>query len=421
LTERNFTGLFIILMLFVFFSAFFSFAETGLMAINRYRLRHQAQQKKRYALRILQLLKRPDRLLGTILIGNTFANMLASAVATIIANHLWGEKGAIVVAAVLAFIILIFAEITPKTFAALYPERTARIVIYPIYFFLYLFYPIVWSANVITNGLLRIARIKTNIQTIEPLNREELRSVVYETAGKMSRQYQLMLLGILDLNKMAVEDAMIPQHEIYGIDIEQPWESVLDRIKQTTHEWVPVYRDNINQIVGVLYLRDITSALLDSKLLNKEFLLSILREPYFVPEGTLLHIQLAHFQKERKRVAFVVDEYGEISGLLTLRDIVEEIVGDFTTSVAQVAQRIQQQKDGSYLVDGAITVREFNRVTQWELPLRGPRTINGLIVESLESLPRTGTCVLITHYPIEIIEVKDNRVKKARIFAKVQS
>jgi len=404
----------ILLILLILLAGFFSIAETGIMTMNRYRLRHHARMKKRYAVLLLQLLKRPDRLLGAILIGNTFANMIASSLATLLALHFWGEEGALLTAFVLTFIVLIFAEIAPKTIAAFYPEKVSRWVALPIMLVLKILYPAVWLANAITNGLLRLLLVRVTTSAVEPLSKEELRSVVYDTSGKISRQYQNMLLGILDLSKLTVDDAMIPRSEITGIDIEQPFEAIIEQISKYHQDWIPVYRENVNHIIGVLYTHEILRLFLTKTSVTKELLEQFLQEPYFVPEGTSLNIQLAHFQQSHDKVAFIVDEYGEIQGLLTLNDILEEIIGDFNSSLSG-GKRIQQQPDGSFLVDGAMTVREFNRRTEWELPLGGPRTINGLIVEYLEALPHIGTAVLITGYPIEIIQVKDNRVKLAKV------
>ena len=410
----------LILILLIGAAAFFSCAETALMAVNRYRLRHKARIKKRYAILLLNLLKRPDRLLGVILIGSTFANVLASSLATLIAFHYWGDRGAILAAIVLTFVILIFAEIAPKTLAAIYPDRIAAVVGYPIRFILKVFYPIVWAANTITNGLLRLMYIRVTTHAVEPLSRDELRTIVYDTAGKISRQYQSMLLGILDLNDLSVDDVMIPRHEMHGIDINQPWEEVVRQLSSFSQEWIPIYHESLNQIIGILHTRDMTHLLLKRQIFNADILRELLQEPYFVPEGTSLQIQLAYFQQSRIKIAFIVDEYGEILGLLTLNDILEEIVGDFTTSVS-LAKRIEAQTDGSYLVDGAVTVREFNRSAGFDLPVGGPRTINGLIVEYLESMPHAGTAILVGGYPIEIVKVKDNRVKLARIFARLDS
>lgn len=408
-----------ILILLILLAAFFACAETALMALNRYRLRHKARLKKRYAVRLLHMLKRPDRLLGAILIGSTFANMLASSLATLIAFHFWGDKGALLTAIVLTVIVLIFAEITPKTLAAIFPDQVAKYVAYPIQFVLKVLYPLVWLANTITNALLRLIRINVEAYAVEPLSREELRSVVYDATGKISRQYQNMLLGILDLTKLTVDDVMIPRNEIAGIDIESSLIEIIDQMNRLHQDWIPFYRENVNQMVGVLYVRDVMRVLLTKNTFDTELLRQFLQEPYFVPAGTSLSVQLGYFQQSQDKVAFVVDEYGEIQGLLTLNDILEEIVGDFSSTVA-AGKRIQKQVDGSYLVDGTISVREFNRATDWELPLSGPRTINGLIVEYLEALPHTGTAILISDYPIEVIQVKDNRVKLARVFPRLE-
>lgn len=403
------------LLVLIIISGFFSGSETALMAVNRYKLRHKARIKRRYALRLLTLLKRPDRLLGAILIGNTFANILASSLATLLALHLWGESAVVPAAFVLTLIILIFAEITPKTVAAIYPDQVARWVSYPIQVILKVFYPFVWAANTVANFILRLLRVPVVGQVIEPLSREELRSVVYDTTGKLSRQYQNMLLGILDLSKLTVDDVMVPRNEISGINLNHEWDWIVSELKGLPQDWIPCYRGDINQLTGVLYTRDIFQSILRGKKFNLEWLENQLREPYFVPEGTPLSMQLSYFQRNPHQVAFVVDEYGEILGLLTLQDIVEEIVGDFNSSVVP-GKRIRPQADGSYMVEGGVFVREFNRATDYELPKNGPRTINGLIVEYLESMPHEGTTVLISDYPIEIVEVTENRVKLARVF-----
>lgn len=387
------------------------------MAINRYRLRHKARMRKRSAVLILELLKRPDRLLGMILIGSCFSNVLASALATLIAMHYWDETGVFIVTIILTFVILIFAEVAPKTVAALYPEKVARIIAWPVYILLKLCYPLVWLINTISNGLLRILRIRISGSTVEPLSREELRTIVYETTGR-AHQYQSMLLGILDLNQVVVNDIMIPSHEINGVDFDESWETILQQIAKSEYDWLPVYRGSVDQILGLLHLRDITHIMVEHKELDKESLFKHLHEPYFIPEGTPLNIQLMHFQQKRKRLALVVDEYGEILGLLTLEDILEEIVGEFTTNVV-VTGRVNLQSDGSFLADGAVTIREFNRTAKWNLPIKGPRTLNGLIVEYLEAIPHPGVCVKIAGHPIEIIEVEENRIKVARVFPRL--
>lgn len=406
----------VILVLLIFLSGFFSAAETGLMAINRYRLKHKARKKKSTAARILKLLQRPDRLLGTILIGNNCANIFASALATLLAVQLFGEKAVIVSTIILTLAILIISEVVPKTLAALRPERISNWVAYPISICLVLFYPVVWFLNAVSNGVLRLFGVNVTSPELEPLTREELRTVVYETAGRISSQYQTMLLGILDLNQETVEDVMLPSHVIVGIDLELGLEHVLKQLGQSQLDWLPVYKENLNQLVGILYLRDLVHHTLTQDILTKEKLLTLLKEPYFIPEGTPLNIQLLNFQKEKQHLAMVVDEYGEILGAVTLEDILEEIVGEFAITVATTGKLIEKESDNSFLVDGSINIKELNRVTKFKLPTKGPRTLNGLITECLEMIPKKGISVLIANYPIEIIEVKHNRVKKARVF-----
>lgn len=420
MSHVQFSLLNVCLVLLILLTAFFSFAETGLMAINRYRLRHRARLKKKSAILILRLLKRPDRLLAVVLIGSCFANVLASSIATLLSIHYFGEKTALLAAVFLTFILLIFAEVAPKTLAALYPERISKWVVWPLFLLLKISYPLVWIINFITNNMLRLFGVHVAAHKAEPLSREELRSVVYETSGRLSRHYQNMLLGILDLNKVAVSDVMVPQHEIVGIDLEQEWEVIQLSLAKMTYDWVPMYREHINNVVGMLHVRELMLMLLKQQAMDKDVLIKLGHEPYFVPDSTPLNMQLLHFQRQNKRTALVVDEYGEIQGLLTLADILEEIVGEFATDSGHNTKIIQIQKDGSYLIDGAMSLREFHRVTQWDLPVRGQRTINGLILEYLESIPRAGTCIKINDYPIEIVHVQENRVKVARIFPQLK-
>lgn len=388
------------------------------MALNRYRLRHKARMKKKQAMQLMQLLKRPDRLLGAILIGSTFTNMIASSLATLLAYHFWGDTGAIFGAVILTIIVLIFAEITPKTLAAIYPDEIAQVIFYPIKFILKVMYPAVCLASAIANGLLRLLHVRVKTSESESLSREELRSVVYDATGKISPRYQTMLLAVLDLSKLIVDDVMVTRHEIAGVDIEDSWENIVANIYKFQQDWLPVYRESVNHVIGVLYTRDIVRLLLLQKTLNKEILQQFLQEPYFVPSGTSLNVQLGYFQQSSHKIAFVVDEYGEILGLLTVNDILEEIVGDFTSGVSS-AKRLRQDADGGYIVDGSVTVREFNRATGWELPSRGARTINGLVIEYLEALPHARTAILIGEYPLEILQVKERRVKTAKIFPRL--
>lgn len=405
----------IVLVLLILMSAFFSGAETALISLNRYRLRHKARIGNKSAIRILKLLERPDRLLGMILIGNTLANIMASAIATLLAVEIFGPKGVVFSTILLTIVVLIFSEVAPKTLAVIKSDRVSQLSAWPIRILLFLFYPLVWLINGFSNGLLRIFGIKMRGSVAEPLSREELRSLVYETTGRTSAQYQTMLLGILDLNKILVEEVMVPRDEIIGIDLEDDWDTIESKLRKTEHDRIPVYQEHINNVVGILHTREFLHLSLAEPDVNKHLLKSILHEPYFIPEATTLNTQLLNFQREKKRLALVVDEYGEIHGLVTVEDILEEIVGEFTTNLTANSKLIELQPDGSYLVDGTVTLREFNRETEWKLPSKGPRTLNGLIIEYLEAIPREGVCVLIANYPIEIVEVKGNNVKIAKI------
>lgn len=409
----------LLLVLLILLSAFFSASETGLMAINRYRLRHEARQKKRISMLILKLLKRPDRLLGMILIGNNCANIIASAIATLMAVSIFGEKAVIVSTVLLTLVVLVFAEVAPKTLAALYPARVSKLIAWPVYYLLILFYPVVWLLNTISNGLLKLFGVKFNRDSTETLSREELRTIVYETAGRLPGHYQNMLLGILDLNKITVDDVMVPRHEVAGIDLEEDIEEIQNKLASSHYDWLPVYRENINQTQGFLHLRELMHHTLRDQAVTKSKLLSLLHEPYFIPEGTSLNVQLGNFQRQHRRIALVVDEYGEILGLVTLEDILEEIVGKFTTTVSSTFKLLEEQPDGSVLADGAVMIRSLNRFKQWQLPIKGARTLNGLIVEHLEAIPRADICIKIAGYPIEILEVEENRIKLARIYPSI--
>ncbi len=406
--------LFGLLALLIVLSAFFSGSETGLMTLNRYRLRHLARAGHPGARRAARLLERPDRLIGVILLGNNFVNILASSVATVIALRLLGEAGVAVAAGLLTLVILIFAEVAPKTLAALYPERLAFPAAFVLEPLLRLLYPLVWATNGIANALLRLLRVDVEAAGEQPLTREELRTVLIEAGGMIPRRHQAMLLSILDLERLSVEDIMVPRGEIVGLDIDEPWEQVVERLTQAEHTRLPVYHGSIERIVGFLHVRNVVRLLAAGEL-DRERLLAAVREPYFVPEGTPLMTQLLNFQRERRRIALVVDEYGEILGLVTLEDILEEVVGEFTTDPSVRGRGIRREPDGSFLVAGGVPVRDINRALGIELPTDGPRTLNGLILEHMETIPEPGTSMLIAGYPVEIVQTAENSVKLARI------
>ena len=406
--------LFSLLFLLICFSAFFSSSETGMMSINRYRLSHQANSGERRAQRVVRLLARPDRLIGVILIGNNFINNLAASIATIIAIHYFGEvTGPAVATALLTITILIFAEVTPKTYAAITPERIAYPASRVLEPLLKLLYPLVWLVNVISNGLLRLLGVKSIDGSGDHLTRDELRTVVHEAGTLIPQRHQAMLLSILDLENVTVNDIMVPRHEVVGIDLDDSLEEILTQIRTSQHTRLPVYKGDINNIIGMLHLRNAARFLSRSEV-TKAAIVQEAREPYFIPESTPLHTQLLNFQKQKRRIGIVVDEYGDVEGLVTLEDILEEIVGEFTTDVAGMEQEIHRQEDGSHLIDGTANIRDINKTLGWQLPTDGPKTLNGLILEHLEAFPDGPACLQVGSVRMEILEVRDNLITAAR-------
>ncbi len=403
-----------VLLFLILLSAFFSGSETGLISLNRYRLRHLAKDGHPGAVRAARLLERPDRLIGIILLGNNFVNILASAIATLLAVRLLGEAGVWVATGVLTVVILLFAEVAPKTVAAMHPERIAYPASYVLEPLLRIFYPIVWVINAVANGLLRLLGIRTDAGFSQHLSSEELRTVVNEAGSLIPQTHQNMLLRILDLEKVTVEDIMVPRNEIAGIDLDDDWATILDQLSTSQHTRLPVYQGNIDNVIGFIHLRNFL-AMQRRQEITKDSLRQLIREAYFIPEGTPLHTQLLNFQQQRRRLGFVVDEYGDIRGLVTLDDILEEIVGEFTTDPAARMREIHPQEDGTYLVDGSANIRELNRIMKWDLPVDGPKTINGLVIEYLETIPASGTSIMIAGYPIEIVQTTGNAIKTVRI------
>ncbi|WDE06499.1 DUF21 domain-containing protein [Thalassomonas viridans] len=407
--------LFAILGLLIVISAYFSSSETGMMALNRYRLRHLEKQNHKGAIRVSKLLDRPDRLIGLILIGNNLVNIAASAIATIIGLRLLGDVGVLVATIVLTLVILIFAEVTPKTLAALYPEKIAFPSSLFLTLLLKLLYPLVIIVNWITNGFLMLLGISSEQREQHSLSTEELRTVVNESGALIPERNQNMLVGILDLEKVHVEDIMIPRNELVGIDVNDDWKRIQKQLTQSNHTRVLLYRDNIDDVVGYVHVRDALK-LLSKNQFTKATLLRAVRELYFIPEGTPLNVQLLKFQHAKERLGLVVDEYGDIQGLVTLEDILEEIVGDFTTTMTPAAsEEVHLQPDGSYLVDGSANIRDINKAMSWKLPTDGPKTLNGLIIEYLEDIPQAKLSVRIAGYPVEIVDVCDNMIKSVRI------
>lgn len=406
-----------LLVCLLILSAFFSGSETGMMSLNPYRLKHLAK-KHRGARRAQKLLKRPDRLIGIILIGNNAINILASITASIICARLFGpELGILVATVALTLALLVFSEVTPKTIAALHPEQVAFPASHVLKPLLRLFYPLVWLVNHVSNALVRLLGFNPMHKTDISLSSEELRTVVDESHEEdIPHQDQNMLLGILDLERVTVNHIMVPRNEIVGLDLTNDLEALIEQIVGTEHTRLPVYEGDINQIHGFLHMRRVSRMLRGGDgSLTKEAIKRFSREPYFIPAETPLNVQLVNFQKNKRRLGLVVDEYGEVEGLVTLDDILEEIVGEFTTSQLQPEDEITVQPDGSYIIDGTVTIREINKVTEWELPVEGPKTINGLALEQLESFPAGVASFELNNYRFEILGLTEKMITKIRI------
>ncbi|MCH8099068.1 MAG: HlyC/CorC family transporter [Proteobacteria bacterium] len=405
-------GLFGLLVVLLLLSACFSGSETALMSLNRYRLRHKARMGHRGAQLAEQLLKRPDRLIGLILLGNNLANFSAAALVAVIAFEIGGQPAVALGTLILTVTVLIFAETAPKTLAALDPERVAfpaAIIYYPL---LKIAYPIVWLTNVASNGVLFLLGVRDSNNELQSLSHEELRTIVHEAGTRISTRYRQMLVSILDLEQVTVDDVMVPHNEIIGIDLEDESEDIAKIIADSQHTRIPVFRGNIDKVVGILHLRRLAN--LAQQDCSRESLTQLLTEPYFVPEGTPLSTQLIQFQRRRERIALVVDEYGDIQGIVTLEDILEEIVGEFTTNPADAESDVVRDGD-AFIVDATANIRELNRAQNWELPTDGPKTLNGLIIELLETIPPPKACLKINGYPIEIVATDDTRIRSVRI------
>jgi Mg2+/Co2+ transporter CorB len=396
-------------------SAFFSATETALMSLNRYRLRHQARSGHRGARLAEWLLQRPDRLIGLILLGNNTVNITAAALVTILAQRLGGQGAVLVATFMLTVVILIFCEVAPKTIGALSPARIAlpaALIYYPL---LKVTYPIVWVLNLFANALLRLLGVRPDQIASHSLSAEELRTVVAEAGVMVPRPHQRMLISILDLDAITVDDIMVPRQEIVGLDLDRTWEENLAIIQTSQHNRLPVYREYIDNIIGVTRVRDLLPELARGEL-TQALLLERIREPYFVPEGTPLTKQLLNFQQHRRRSAFVVDEYGDVQGLITTQDIVNELVGELDHDSTALDIGVTKESERSYVVDASANVRQLNRVMNWNLPTDGPKTLNGLIVEQLETIPESGTGVTVADYPIEILDTSEHGIKRVRVF-----
>ncbi|EOC0096070.1 HlyC/CorC family transporter [Cronobacter dublinensis] len=410
------TTLIVTLIVMVVVSAYFSGSETGMMTLNRYRLRHLSKQGNRAAKRVERLLRKPDRLISLVLIGNNLVNILASSLATIVGMRLYGDAGVAIATGVLTFVVLIFAEVLPKTVAALYPEKVA----FPSSFLLgplqIVMMPLVWLLNTITRLLMRMVGIKADNIVSAALSKDELRTIVHESRSQISRRNQDMLLSVLDLEKVSVSDIMVPRNDIVGIDINDDWKSIVRQLTHSPHGRIVLYRESLDDAIGMLRIREAWRQMNEKKEFTKEVMLRAADEIYYVPEGTPLSVQLVKFQRNKKKVGLVVNEYGDIQGLVTVEDILEEIVGDFTTSMSPtLAEEVTPQNDGSVIIEGGANVREINKAFNWRLPEDEARTINGMILEALEDIPSSGIRLRLNQYDIDILDVQENMIKQVRV------
>jgi len=415
LADVHISTLLVLIGVMTVFSAYFSGTETAMMSLNRYRLRHLVKQRHRGARKASRLLRRPDRLLGVILIGNNLVNNVAATVAAVVGLKLFGETGLALAPFVFTLVFLIIAEVAPKTLAAQFPERIAFPSAYLLEPLLKLLYPAVIFVNSIANALVRPFGHRAETVPTDRLSLDELRTVLREGARIPARR-QNMLLGIVDLENVVVDDIMVPRSEIVGIDIDDSISDIVTLIASSQHTRLPVYKENINNVVGILHLRRAVRFIQQGTFTKAE-LLQLTREPYFVPSGTPLNTQLFNFQKEKRRIALVVDEYGDVRGIVTLEDILEEIVGEFTTDRTENLPEIHPQPNGSYYIDGTALLREVNRALGWTLPTAGPRTLNGLILEHLEFIPEANLCLRIDNYLLETLQIRDNMIANVRVEA----
>lgn len=419
--EVPISALLVTLVVLLAMSAFFSLSETAMMASNRFRLRHMAQNGHHGAQKALDLLNRTDKMLGVILLGNNLINSAAATLVSVIAIELFGEDKWALGAGTLAvtFAILVFSEITPKIIGATHADRLAVILGYLLTPLLRLFYPAVWFINLFASGLLRLLHLtpKENGETPQ-LSPDELRSLVLESSNMIPKKHRAILSSLFELNNITVEDVMTPRGSIEILDIDLPWEEVRAQLATSHHSRIPACRESLDQLVGVLPVRRLMANIGDPDF-DMEALQSQLQAPYYIPAGTAVFSQLAFFQENRQRIGFVVDEYGEILGLLTLEDIIEEFVGDFTTSLPGLGNMINWSNEGEVIVDGARLLRDLNRMLALDFPLDGPKTLNGLILDHLQDIPEADVSLRINGICMEILQTQDRSVVTVRLYRPV--
>jgi len=403
-----------LLLLLLLISAFFSGSETALLTLNRYRLRHRARQGHLGARLAEKLLARPDRLISLILIGSNIANTLATSLVTLAALRIGGPGGVAIASIGLAFVIMVFTDVMPKTVGALRSEQLGLPAAVVYYVLLKVTLPVVWFVTLISNGLLRLFGVRGDQTTSHNLTLEELRTIVTDAGALLPRRRQRMLMSILELEDMTVDEMMIPDNELVGIDLDDEWQTIVDTITRSPHSRLPVYRGSIENLSGLLHVRSLVGAMAGT--LDQAAIETLMVEPFFVPEGTSVHGLLGQFHRSGQRTAFVVDEYGDLQGMVTIEDILEEILGEFSTTSDAAEADVQKDPTGeSWVVNAGINVRELNRVMRWRLPTDGPTTLNGLILEQLEAIPARGTALRLNGYNIEILATGENVVQSVRI------
>ncbi|MBV6417156.1 MAG: hypothetical protein CMLOHMNK_01794 [Steroidobacteraceae bacterium] len=397
--------------------AFSSGTEVAMLSVNRYRIKHRAGAGQRTARVLEALLAKPDDWLGVNLVILAAASVFAAQIATILAQRSGYELALPVAGALLTVVMIVFCELAPKIFAALHAERVALSSTYIYRALVALARPALWLANQLAYGLLRLFGVARGARGGHSLSAEELRTVVSETGTVIPQRHRQMLLSILDLERVTVNDIMVPRQDIAGIDLDDDWDDILEQIRQTPHTRLPVYRGELDELVGLLHMKRVAQELARGTLTRERFEdLAEGREPYFVPEGTPLTVQLAQFQRTRRRIGFVVDEYGDIEGLVTLEDILEEIVGEFTNDTATVMHKdVHLESPGVYIVNAGATIRALNRALGWQLPTGGPKTLNGLLLERLETIPDAGTALALDRYQVEVLQIQDNAIRTVRV------
>lgn len=410
----------ILFLVLIVVSGFFSISETSMMALNKYQLRHLAKKKHLGAKKTLNLLTQTDRLLGSILLGNNLSNTAAAALVTAITFKMLGESelSLTIATLIVTVALLIFSEITPKIIGASFPEKIALPASYILEPLMRLMHPFVLVANGIVKVILWGLRIKPIPgNQASQLSQEELRTLVLEGGNYLPRKHQSMLINLFDLQAITVEDLMVPRNKIEAIELNSPIEKIRSEIITSNHTRLPVFKGNPDEIVGVMHLRKLLNVSEDNRI-TIESIEQILREPYYIPKDTNLLTQLQNFQERNERIAYIVDEYGDLMGLITIEDIIEEIVGEFTTQSPLFTSSAKQMKDGSLVLDGALTLRDLNRDFQLEFPVDGAKTLNGLILDHLQQIPEAGISIQISHYYLEILQTKDKSVKSVKLISR---